>query len=748
MTICLWAIGLGCLLCAQDPPPNSDQVAPNIAPLKTTVTVTGTRTATELDRAPVSTSLVTREEMETRNINQIDQALSLIEGVNAYRTRGPSDNDFGIGLRGFAGRGGQSRTLILLDGQPLNNSYTGNVNWALLPIGEFERVEVARGPFSSLYGGNAMGGVVNLITRPVNQRHFELFGQYGSRDTSNYSLHVTDRFFQKLGLSFGYQRYQTGGYEDQDILKSTTTTAGNATPVTGVIPWLTPTGGSTYQVGRRGRDWFNQHAYRGRAEYTFSSKVFASFQYLRASRGAGYDAYNTFLRDSRGNPIDTGLVSFQDGNIVRRLQMAPADYLGLPTGASTNNYQGQILATFNSQWNLRIAGGVNQSPTEWYITPSVQATLTSGTGSYTNQSSRALYGNVQLGWTPNSRHQLIFGTETRHDNARILVNTVPSYTSRANGGPITDQSGGQSVNQAVYVQDQIALAEKLQVVVGGRYDYWHAYDGVSQTAANGLPVRYPERSSNAFTGKVAASYQAPLGFVVRASVGNAFRNPNVYELYRDRALGNTLYLGNPNALPERLLSYDAGVLRRFGASSSIEASYFENRIHDLLYRTTDFDADPTGRIRRLTNAGLGRTRGIELSATEQIFSWLQLKQTYSYTNAIITENPQLPATEGKRIPYVPAHMTSFMALLNRGRWFGSVSGRYQGGVFSTDVNNDMVSGVPGSYNPFFEADVNAGYRFTKQLSVTANVYNLLDRRYYLYYLSPGRQVLVGLRIRL
>ena len=67
---------------------------------------------------------------------------------------------------------------MLLDGQPLNDSYYGTVNWTMLPVGEFERVEVARGPFSSLYGGNAMGGVINLITRRADHRQFELFGNF------------------------------------------------------------------------------------------------------------------------------------------------------------------------------------------------------------------------------------------------------------------------------------------------------------------------------------------------------------------------------------------------------------------------------------------------------------------------------------------------------------------------------------------------------------------------------------------
>jgi iron complex outermembrane recepter protein len=727
---------------------DSDQT-PKIKPVKTIVTVTGTRTATELDKTPVSTSLVTREEMDTRNINQVDQALSLVEGVNAARAKGPSDSDFGIGLRGFAGTGGQNRTLILLDGQPLNDAYIGNVNWAMLPVSELSRVELARGPFSSLYGGNAMGGVINLITRPVERRVIEVFGQYGGQDTTNYTVHLADRFFNKLGLSFGYDRYQSGGYQNQPVLKTATTGSG-AIPVTGVTTWTTTAGGVNYQVGQRGPEWFNQKAFRGRAEYTFSPKTFASFQYSHQNRAGGYDAYHSDVINAQGQRIDSGLVSFLDRTgVTRVVNLATSDFIGLPTGASVNFYQGQVLTSFSSRWNLRILGGVNQTPSQWYITPAAGSTLSSGAGTYTRQRSLAYYGNVQAGWTPSRRHQFIFGSETRHDDARIVADLVPNYASRANEGAIQTRALGQSVNTSAYAQDQILVSERLQVVVGGRYDYWSTSVGQTQRIATGPVLTFPDRSANALTGKIAAVYQTKGEFQLRASVGNAFRNPTVYDLYRDLQFGSgSLSLANPNAKPEHLISYEVGVQRRLGEASNVDVAYFENRVRDMLYSATDLVTDPSGRTSRKQNAGMARIRGVEVAATERVSTWLQLKQTYTYTSGVITENPLLPATVGKKLPYVPAHSTSFMALLHRGRFTGSVSGRYRAAIYSTDTNTDIVKGVPGSYNPFFSADISAGYNLTKNVTLTANAFNLLDRQYYLFYLTPPCQIFGGIRIRL
>jgi len=720
-----------------------------IEPLKTTVTVTGTRTATELESAPVSTSLVTRRELEARGVNQIDQVLSVTEGVNAYRTKGPADNDFGAGMRGFSGRGKQARTLVLLDGQPLNDSYNGSVNWAMLPVDEFERVEVVRGPFSSLYGGNAMAGVINLITRPVDRRSLEISAQRGGQSTTTYSIRGADRFFGRLGLSLGYQRYQSNGYATQPALKAASTPGAAATEVTGVQPWLTPGGGSTYQIGMRGEEWFNQEGWRGRAEYSFSRNIFASLQYFHQGRGSGNDRFTTSLRDPAGREVSSGPVRFTDASgATRGLSISPADYLGTPGGSAVRIYQAQLLTTPTPHWNLRLMGGWNRIPSEWYITPGSAATLLAGPGNFTDQATRALYGGLQAGWNFRRRHQFVFGADRRHDQAAITVHSIPNYTSRDNPGALQSQAGGKSVNQSVFAQDQFNLGERLTLVAGGRYDYWSTSRGRSQRNASSGLLLHPMHAAHSVTAKVAASWQAPAGLRLRGSVGNAFRNPTIYELYRDLSIGSTLYLANPDAGPEHLLSFETGVQRRFGAVS-LDAAYYENRVYDLLYRTTDFAADPAGRALRLTNAGLAHTRGAELSARQQLATWLELRQNYTYTGATITENASLPATVGKRVPFVPAHMASFSALIDGRRPYAALTGRYQGAVFSTDVNTDVVRGVPGSYNPFFTADISGGFRVNRLLTVTASVFNLLDRRCYLGpNLMAGRQAFVGLRIRL
>ena len=79
---------------------------------------------------------------------------------------------------------------------------------------------------------------------------------------------------------------------------------------------------------------------------------------------------------------------------------------------------------------------------------------------------------------------------------------------------------------------------------------------------------------------------------------------------------------------------------------------------------------------------------------------------------------------------------------------GSLGGRYVGRLYSTDTNADVVKGVPGSYSPYFTMDATVAYNVHPKLQLRINSENLLDRRYFIFYRSPGRMVFGGLRLTL
>ena len=94
----------------------------------------------------------------------------------------------------------QVRNLVLLDGEPLNNGYTGMVNWNSLNPEDIARIEVARGPFSSLYGGNAMGGVINILTKTPQEREVTIKSGYGSDNTWTEYASYGDKLYNRLSV--------------------------------------------------------------------------------------------------------------------------------------------------------------------------------------------------------------------------------------------------------------------------------------------------------------------------------------------------------------------------------------------------------------------------------------------------------------------------------------------------------------------------------------------------------------------
>lgn len=727
--------------------PIEDGVVP---PLTETVQVTATRGVRDRETSPASSAVVTRDEIERRAITAVDQALAPVEGVSSYRVRGLADNEAGIGMRGFSGRGsGQSRVLVLLDGQPINNGYTGAVNWTAVVLSEIDRIEAVRGPFSSLYGGNAMGGVVNILTRPIDRRAAEFYTQYGSNDTLTASARANTRLWSRLGLGLSYERQRTGGYANQEALRTATdSTPSGGTAATGITRYFTRTGTVNYAVGLRGRNHFARHGVRARGEYSWSPRSFGSFQYVRQTTAYGYDPYTTSVRSGTGQPLDSGNVVFQEDGRWRRITLVPSAYLG-PEGASASNlFQGQWLRSARTgQW--RVQGGVLDVPGDYVGQPGATATLDGGAGSLTMQASRNVFGTLQWSRMIGARQTLTAGTDVRHEQATIDVLPTDDYRASTSGLPRDTFSSGRALTAAVFAQAQIALGDRLGLTVGGRFDSWRTYDAMSQLAAGLTPIVFATRSAGAPTGKSALVYRAGKNTVLRGSLGTSFRSPTVFDLYRDLRLSSgQLLLGNPNLEPERLVSWEAGLQQKIGDALSSDVAYYENRIRNLVQRAVDFIGDPSGFTSRHFNAGRARTRGVEMALTWRATPWLTARPTYTFTDARIVENSAAPATVGKQVTFVPRHMAAGTVTAAAGRVAATLTGRYQSAVFATDTNTDLVRNVPGAYDLFAEFDAAVTYSWTPRVALTGSLENFLDRRYYLFYRNAGRLVYAGLRVRL
>jgi outer membrane receptor protein involved in Fe transport len=116
-------------------------------------------------------------------------------------------------MRGLGIGDTATRTLVLLDGIPMNGPFFGNVYWNRVPKYNVDRIEVVRGSSSSLFGSYAMGGVINIITRsPTDRPQAAVEGRYGTDDTYQVNGFVSAPLSNQLSASLNVNQFDTDGY--------------------------------------------------------------------------------------------------------------------------------------------------------------------------------------------------------------------------------------------------------------------------------------------------------------------------------------------------------------------------------------------------------------------------------------------------------------------------------------------------------------------------------------------------------
>lgn len=444
--------------------------------------------------------------------------------------------------------------------------------------------------------------------------------------------------------------------------------------------------------------------------------------------------------------MDTGLFQVSTPSGIQAFEISPSSFLQVPGGQQTNFLSASVSHAFSDNRAVCVDAGYNALPTSHYSSPSPTSTLAGGTGTYTDTNANNFHANGQYYQTIYGNF-LTFGDEVRHDEAKNANYATSDWLAPATQQQQTYLAYGQNINEAVYAQDEVTLFSRLRLVAGGRYEYWKTDSGlINDFSSLTSRTPYPDRTDHFLGGKIGASYSLLGGVILRASVGTAFRNPTIYELYATFNAGGTIYAASPNLRSEHVRSWEAGVRKSFTSGLNLDLDYFENVISGLIYRSADLAVDPTGNYLVNVNAGSGRTRGVEVSLQQRILPWLSFRPTYTYLQAIITDNPADPTTVDKYIPNTPKHMIAGQLLAMKSKWTGALTARYASATFETDQNLDTIRGVPGAYDPLFLMNVNVNYRVTNHVELFGTSDNLLDRQYFQFYRTPGRSTYAGVRL--
>ncbi len=169
------------------------------------VVVTGTRTEKPVLEVPVRTEVVNRREIEKTHARDLKEALEDVPGLLLKPIHGKTG--FQVWLQGI----NSDRVLVVLDGEPISPSTGSSVDLSQIGAMDIERIEIVKGATSALYGSNAMGGVINVITRkPSLPQSYQLSldgGSYGDKNLSGDSSDISAR---RLAANLALKR--PGGY--------------------------------------------------------------------------------------------------------------------------------------------------------------------------------------------------------------------------------------------------------------------------------------------------------------------------------------------------------------------------------------------------------------------------------------------------------------------------------------------------------------------------------------------------------
>lgn len=687
------------------------------------IVVTATRTDKDIFESPASTSIVTKDQIEERNIQAIDQTTNVLAGVFDRRGKGVMDTQAAISLRGIPG---QQRTLILLDGLSLNRAYDGNVVFGGLSSENIERVELVRGPSSSLYGGYAMGGVVNFITKRPDKQEIILKGGYGSDDLWTAYGSYGDRFAKKIStfLSYGY-RSTNGSITDYNV----TTTK----PADSYSGWSYTTnryGKRAYLVGDKGKNQWNDENITIKAVFDITSSSHISATFIRNLYEYNYGSPNTYVYKN-GQPSFSGFGVNEN------------TFLGFPGGKSQDIYK-IGYDTELSDTKIKFMAAYNKGYS-WYNSFYSNAALSrinGGPGSESVNPSESWDLDLQVTKPVFKKHLLTIGGAWRYNQAYSKLYNLTYWKDNSSLNGFTRDAGGKDVTYAFFAQAEINPVDKLTFYIGFREDWWKGFDGYSNSI--GINSQYYSHNSvSSFNPKGALVYRPFRNTVIRTSIGRAFRAPTLYELYGSytTATGIT-YAGNPHLKPEKVLSWDIGAEQHLWKGGIIKTSYFQNYIDDLIY-SRNISTTLTDKI----NVGEAKIKGVEFEFEQNFDTGLRLFGNYTWNDARVEKCRIKPGIEDKRLTHMPSRMFNIGGVFVYKSWAASLVGRYIGKRYQDDNNSDRTNGVYSSYDPFFTADAELSCKITSIATISMSVDNIFDKNYFSSYQAPGRKWFGALKLK-
>ncbi len=653
------------------------------------VLVTATRVERELMQVPMSVTVMTAEEIERNPAATVADLLREIPGIE-FQSSTPGVERIGI-------RGEDAfRTLILIDGQKISEQKSMDGAPILIDPAAIERIEVIKGPASVLYGSDAIGGAINIITKRASDKIIS--GQ------------ISTGIYGNSG-GWGQSGYLSGSYNGWSYsLSAANINHDDTNTFNGEIP------DSAY----------SQQDFRGEISYAFNEK-------FKAGLLASY--FN--MHSSSTGIEDTGFSGYVK---VPKWEMTKVG--GYFEGVDITDYLARVRAdvwyqkTFKDfENNFDIFADMRPFPP---VTMDLKQINTA------ENDLQTMGFSLQTDWTIGDNHYIIAGYDFAYDNlvadgtgytgqdftihgflppsmAAGFVDSVSSYTTKFEGSQMTN---------ALYIAAESTFFDDLTLSYGARYTFVNSdMDTADLFNSDGTHQQTGSLGSSSESKPVFNLGLVYTGFdnlALRALWAQGFRVPTLDNLYVDSLKGDTQLLSNPDLKPEFSNNFEIG-LRYNNNKLNVDVAAFASFVEDYITSQTISASSAPIEVQQWKNIGKASTYGIELAAD------------YAFDNGF---TPYASATLMTREFEQDGETTS-----NTGTpaLAGQLGVRYFTGLFDNkidffadlnmlaQVGSNYYVGTSESHYPGFATfNFDFGFNFgeEKNLGVIFELNNILNKEYY------------------
>lgn len=314
-------------------------------------------------------------------------------------------------------------------------------------------------------------------------------------------------------------------------------------------------------------------------------------------------------------------------------------------------------------------------------------------------------------------HDGVLGLKTIIAGAdvRKMTGNVAEEDYAANGSVSANiQSGGSQLLSGAFVQGILSPVEPLRIEIGGRYDRWGNNDGFS-VDANGNTI-YPNATYDHFSPRIGAAYRVSPMLTLRGALYDAFRAPNLAEMYRKFVSGANTNLPNPALRPESARGQEVGFDLQPAGWMQLRGTYFSAIYSDFNSFVT---ISPGTRQRQ--NVQKSRSTGGEAYLALRPVEELLLSASVNYDHAVVVTNDANPATVGSYIGRVPQQRQVIRATYATPA-LGSLTA-----LWRHEGKNSTFNGT--QLDPSTVVDANYTRDITRGLSAFVSVENVGDVKY-------------------